>query len=88
MNLSWYNYNYKIIVSYVMWFMQPWNCNWHPHPGRVPAVGVDVATVIENLRVHGGLNLDRLHLIGHSLGAHVSGFAGKHFNGSIAQITG
>lgn len=31
---------------------------------------------------------EKYHLIGHSLGAHIAGYTGKHFNGSIAHITG
>ncbi|CAG2120436.1 unnamed protein product [Medioppia subpectinata] len=35
-----------------------------------------------------GLSLSKVHIIGHSLGAHTSGFVGHAFNGQIARITG
>ncbi|CAG2101976.1 unnamed protein product [Medioppia subpectinata] len=35
-----------------------------------------------------GLDLDKVHIVGHSLGAHISGLTGKAFNGQIGRITG
>jgi len=34
------------------------------------------------------INLDRFHLVGHSLGAHIAGFVGSDNEGRIARITG
>ncbi|XP_036059337.1 lipase member I [Onychomys torridus] len=42
---------------------------------------------IQNLLNH-GVSLDNFHLIGMSLGAHISGFVGKLFNGQLGRITG
>lgn len=43
---------------------------------RVESVGQYMAQFIDFLAVNAGLNVKTTHLIGHSLGAHVSGFGG------------
>ncbi|XP_034665232.1 phospholipase A1-like [Drosophila subobscura] len=43
----------------------------------VPAAGEKVGEMINYLHEHHGLSLDSLEVIGHSLGAHVAGYAGK-----------
>ena len=35
-----------------------------------------------------GMELSRIHLIGHSLGAHISGYAGAAFKGQLGRISG
>ncbi|XP_065364888.1 uncharacterized protein LOC135957967 [Calliphora vicina] len=50
-------------------------------------VGKQLAMLIKNLQQYKGLNLSRTHIIGFSLGAHVSGFAGAELPG-LARITG
>lgn len=51
-------------------------------------VGVKVASMIDFL-VSAGANLQRFHLVGHSLGAHVVAFASNHItSGRITRITG
>lgn len=35
-----------------------------------------------------GASLDNIYMIGVSLGAHISGFVGKEFNGKLGRITG
>ncbi|XP_068155880.1 phospholipase A1-like [Drosophila tropicalis] len=55
----------------------------------VPGVGEQVAKLINFLRDNHGLNLDTTMVIGHSLGAHVSGYAGKNVkNGQLHTIIG
>lgn len=35
-----------------------------------------------------GASLDNIYMIGVSLGAHISGFVGKMYNGKLGRITG
>ncbi|KAM8762221.1 hepatic triacylglycerol lipase [Acanthopagrus schlegelii] len=53
-------------------------------------VGKDIAHLLQSLQVHYQFPLRRAHLIGYSLGAHISGFAGSYLEGSekIGRITG
>ncbi|XP_023308368.2 phospholipase A1 VesT1.02-like [Lucilia cuprina] len=55
----------------------------------VPTVGKKVANMIDYLvKIH-GMSLDTLYVIGHSLGAHVAGYAGKNVkSGQIHTIIG
>ncbi|XP_002057006.3 uncharacterized protein [Drosophila virilis] len=50
-------------------------------------VGKQLAMLLQHLQQHKGLNLMRTHVIGFSLGAHVSGFAGAELPG-LSRITG
>jgi len=43
----------------------------------VPGAGTKVGEMIEYLHEHHGMSLESLKVIGHSLGAHVAGYAGK-----------
>ncbi len=51
-------------------------------------VGVEIALLIEFLISKSLMRISDFHLIGHSLGAHCSGYAGKRLNGTIGRITG
>ncbi|XP_043212799.1 pancreatic triacylglycerol lipase-like [Amphibalanus amphitrite] len=51
-------------------------------------VGRQVALLIKQLVNRHGASLDNIHLIGFSLGAHVSGFTGQELEGNISRITG
>lgn len=65
-----------------------------PYPEAVlntRVVGALVASQIQYLvetYADLGLAYDSFHLLGHSLGAHVFGFAGKALEGRLGQITG
>ena len=50
-------------------------------------VGAILAKLVLTLVDKAGLKLRDLHVIGHSLGAHVSGYVGRRLPG-IARITG
>ncbi|XP_064605905.1 pancreatic triacylglycerol lipase-like [Liolophura sinensis] len=51
-------------------------------------VGEIVGDFIRQLKEVMGAPYNSHHLIGHSLGAHISGFAGASLNGQVARITG
>ncbi|CAH2219414.1 lipase member I [Pelobates cultripes] len=51
----------------------------------------DVANILKTLidkMLSEGATLDSIYMVGVSLGAHISGFVGKMYNGSIGRITG
>ncbi|XP_011200906.2 phospholipase A1-like isoform X2 [Bactrocera dorsalis] len=55
----------------------------------VPKTGKKVASMINFLVTNFGMNLDETEAIGHSLGAHVAGYAGKNTkNGLLHAIVG
>ncbi|XP_076440632.1 pancreatic lipase-related protein 2-like [Babylonia areolata] len=51
-------------------------------------VGAELARLVRLIGQQKGVSLRRFHLIGHSLGAHVAGHAGRILRGQIARITG
>ena len=50
--------------------------------------GIDLANLINLYVLKGILSYDSVHIVGHSLGAHVAGFAGDRTTVKISQITG
>lgn len=55
---------------------------------RTEDVGMAIAELIAFMVSDMGLSFDRVHIIGHSLGAHTAGYAGKFTEGRVARITG
>ncbi|OAD62267.1 Lipase member H [Eufriesea mexicana] len=53
---------------------------------HVPAVGKAAVVALEKLS--DVINLKTLHVIGHSLGAHVAGFIGRSMESTLSRITG
>ncbi|XP_050442369.1 pancreatic lipase-related protein 2-like isoform X3 [Adelges cooleyi] len=55
---------------------------------RIEQVGRETGNLINYLQGLVGLDPQNVHLIGHSLGAHAAGYAGKHLQGLVGRITG
>ena len=62
---------------------------WYPQSAaNTRTIGGEVYLVMNNLVTNGGAQWSDMYCIGHSLGAHVCGFAGKKSNSQIQRITG
>ncbi|XP_035781036.1 phospholipase A1 VesT1.02-like [Anopheles albimanus] len=68
-------WNYNVIV--VDWSACAMAWNYAKAVGCVPMVGKALGSLLDELQRSGGLLLEEVYLIGHSLGAHVAGIAGK-----------
>lgn len=56
--------------------------------GVVP-VGKFLAQVLDWLVLEAGVSIDKVHIVGHSLGAHIAGTTGEHITvGNLSRITG
>ncbi|WP_407809586.1 hypothetical protein, partial [Staphylococcus aureus] len=49
-------------------------------------VGAEIALLVDKLSKTVGLDLEKVHIIGHSLGAHICGYAGERIKG-LGRIT-
>ncbi|CAF0745305.1 unnamed protein product [Didymodactylos carnosus] len=81
-NLTWEDVN-LIIVNWTQGNTLPYT----KAVANAQIVGIDVAHLIETLITKTNTTLERFHIIGHSLGAHIAGYAGARLPG-IARITG
>ncbi|CAH0581293.1 unnamed protein product [Chrysodeixis includens] len=78
----------KSIVITVDWsitadnFLYPWVAN------ETKAIGARIATFLDNLNYRYNISGKEMHLIGHSLGAHVMGNAGSRTKIRISRVTG
>ena len=55
---------------------------------NIQVLAAQVSTVLHGLQESHRLNLTSVHLIGHSLGAHMSGTIGRLMGGQIGRISG
>lgn len=55
---------------------------------NIHAVAEGIARMIIYLNQHLGCPMSLIHIIGHSLGAHVAGMVGAALQGAIPRITG
>ncbi|XP_050079393.1 endothelial lipase-like [Anopheles maculipalpis] len=78
-------WNYNVIV--VDWSTCSMHWNYIRAVGCVPVVGQLLAQLLDELHQHAGLTMENVYIIGHSLGAHVAGIAGKTIeNGQLHTI--
>ncbi|KAF2881204.1 hypothetical protein ILUMI_24969 [Ignelater luminosus] len=80
------NYNI-ILVDWKNLSAGPW---YNQAATNTRIAGSTLADILEFYNKTGEIDLSKVHLIDMSLGAHVAGFTGKHFNGrhKIGRITG
>ncbi|CAG9113517.1 unnamed protein product [Plutella xylostella] len=61
----------------------------YPVPAKkTNKVGMEIAKLLDALSQSYGVNGSRIHLIGHSLGAQVMGYAGEYSSNRVSRITG
>ncbi|XP_058833119.1 lipase member H-like [Topomyia yanbarensis] len=68
------------------WTVAAVNPNYISSRNAVGPAGTGVGSLIDELIVHAGANLDNIYVSGFSLGAHVAGNTGKYHNGNINTI--
>ncbi|XP_053671424.1 phospholipase A1-like [Anopheles nili] len=68
-------WDFNVIV--VDWSACAMHWNYVQAVGCVPTVGQSLAQLLDELQRHTGLVLENVYIVGHSLGAHVAGIAGK-----------
>ncbi|XP_017771746.1 PREDICTED: lipase member H-A-like [Nicrophorus vespilloides] len=78
-------YDYNIFV--VDWSKISGNLIYFIPATSTRQVGEYFASLIDLLITHGA-DANDIHLIGHSLGAHISGFAGEYSSVNVSRITG
>ena len=51
-------------------------------------IGRQLRLLLQRLMREAGLQLNKVHMVGHSLGAHTSGYTGRDLKGQLYRITG
>ncbi|AWP00106.1 putative lipase member H-like [Scophthalmus maximus] len=73
-------------VVVVDWNYGATNLNYFKSVENTQGAADNLTAFIETMQKHGA-SLSSIHMIGISLGAHISGFVGANLNGSIGRIT-
>lgn len=55
---------------------------------RAKHIGYDIAKVLRKITHNMTQAVEHIHLIGHSMGAHIVGFTGKNLTKQVPRITG
>ena len=71
----------------VNWAKGADNINYAQAAANTRVVGALIAQFITSLHTTAHASYDTFHLIGHSLGSHISGYAGERIH-KVGQITG
>jgi hypothetical protein len=64
------------------------NINYIQAAANTRVVGATIGELIKSLHSTAHASYDKFHLVGHSLGSHISGYAGAYLHGAIGKITG
>ncbi|XP_071784199.1 pancreatic triacylglycerol lipase-like [Asterias amurensis] len=79
--------NYNIIM--VSWPSFRWDLlTYQKSVMDIVLVAKELALLLEELHEHRGLQYEDVHMLGHSLGAHLAGYTGMFLNGQIGRISG
>lgn len=62
--------------------------NYDKSRNFIPKVALRIFQLLDRFMKNHNILPGNVHLIGHSLGAHICGNVGKYFNGTIGRITG
>ncbi|CAL4066620.1 unnamed protein product, partial [Meganyctiphanes norvegica] len=75
-------------VIAVSWYAGYYYASYWDIAARVPHVARVLAQMMNQLITLKGLDASSIHIIGHSLGAHVAGFCAKEISPKVARISG
>lgn len=62
--------------------------NYFQAAANTRVVGAMLAKMMKIISTNKNIPYNRFHLIGHSLGAHIAGYAGQRLSGQIGRISG
>ncbi|XP_033639482.1 pancreatic lipase-related protein 2-like isoform X2 [Asterias rubens] len=79
--------NYNIIM--VSWPSSRWSrLHYQKSVMDIVLVAKELALLLEELHERRGLQYEDVHMLGHSLGAHLAGYTGMFLHGQIGRISG